>query len=467
MSAAGEQRTRDIAAKAAMFRAAMEAVFGLRVTLATPTRIYALSAEDWERYVQPRPNVAGYFAAHPFGSDLLFDADADDPRRFELMFHEYTHYVLRTLTSGRYPAFFDEGLAEVFSTATFSDGVVSFEPRPEYVAYLRRREWMPFERLLEIERRDAEYVDHTLAPAFYAQAWATMYYAVAADSAFGNRLLDYIRNLNSGVARDEAVEALIGDTIAHANREIARFVLSRRPPLPAAEIRVGGIADERSFVQRRLNHAESSLILAELMLRLGNRSEAALTLLRDVRGDENTLVRARINEGLAHLQAGDRERALGVLNGVPASAALPAVAAVALGRGLFELSVHPDRGAQELSEAQRRRLRRARALFATALHDPRGWIEATNGYVLASLALHQHEESLVELASKAYGAAPKSAELAVSLAILHDLQGRKPVARRYWREAARNLHEGPSRSRILAELAPDEVDSRQAPLSQN
>ncbi|MGH8310849.1 MAG: hypothetical protein ACRETX_13775, partial [Steroidobacteraceae bacterium] len=126
VSAAGERRTRNIAAKAAMFRTAMESVFGLRVNLATPTRIYALSAVDWERYAQLRPDVAGYFVPHAFASDLLFDAETDNPRALELMLHEYTHHVLRTLGTRRYPAVFDEGLAEVFSTAAFSEGVVRF-----------------------------------------------------------------------------------------------------------------------------------------------------------------------------------------------------------------------------------------------------------------------------------------------------------------------------------------------------
>ncbi|MGH8286884.1 MAG: hypothetical protein ACRETT_14125, partial [Steroidobacteraceae bacterium] len=337
----------------------------------------------------------------------------------------------------------------------------------EHVAFLRRREWIPFERLLAIERRDAEYVDHTLAPAFYAQAWATMYYAVAANSAFGNRLLDCIRDLNSGVARAEAVEALIGDTMAHANREIARFVLSRKP-LPVAEIRVGGIADERSFALRRLNESERILMLAELLIRLGNRTETALTLLRSVHGQESELVRARIGAGLAHLQAGDRMRALDVLDAVEPTVDLSHAAAVMLGRGLFELSVHPNSGSEELSDLQQRHLNRARALFAGALRDPRSWIEATNGYVLASLALHAQDESLVQLASKAYLAAPKNAELAVSLAILHELNDRKTVARCYWTEAVRNLHEGPRRSRILQELGLDEAAPREtAPLSRN
>lgn len=452
VSSSGEHQARRTAGRIAMFQAALTQIFGVRLTSRTPTRIFALSAAEWARYVQPRADAAGYFVAHPFSNDLLFDAEASRARALELMFHEYTHHLLRTLGAGTYPAFFDEGLAEVFSTARFDEDTVTFAARPEHVAFLRRNEWLPFERLVEIKRRDAEYVDHTLAPAFYAQAWATVYFAIAADSRFGGRLIDYIRGLNAGVSHQQAAELLIGDVSARANQDIAAFILARRP-LPTAAIRVGRAGRlEQPLTVRRLDAGEHDLLLGELVLRLGNRSEAALQFFGGKHDTQERQARARIGRGVAHLQAGRREMATQLLDDADLPPDLPCEAAVRLGRGLFQLSLRDGDLSKEPDESQRQQLEQAHARFAGALRDEACWLPATNGYVLTSLALNDIDPSLIDLAGKAYAAAPRSAELAVSLALLHELDGRKEAARPYWVAAARHLHEGPTRAKILDNL---------------
>ncbi len=232
ISGASEARTRELAAQIGMFRSVVEQSFGVKLTSAMPMRIYALSAADWKRYAQPRTDVAGYLVAQPFASDLIFDAEERSGGAHELMFHEYVHYVLRTFWVGEVPAFLDEGLAEVLSTARFESGAVRIVPRQDHIRFLRRNEWLPFERLLLVKRSDPEYLDHALAPAFYAQAWATVYYGMAVKPAFGQRMTDYVRELSAGGSNVEAAERLIGAVSAEANREIAGYIRKRRP-LPA------------------------------------------------------------------------------------------------------------------------------------------------------------------------------------------------------------------------------------------
>lgn len=452
VSGAGERRTLEIGRQAAMFADALQGVFGPGVKPTTPTRLYALARADW-RLAQLRDGVAGYFAAQPFASDLLFDVETDPPAAQELLFHEYTHYVLRKLGSGKHAAFFDEGLAEVLSRASITDRGIRIEPRPEHIELLRRRGWTPIERLLGVERGEFEYVDRAQAPVFYAHAWAAMYFVVATQPAFAERLLDYVRRTSAGAARSEAFEALLGESLDVANRRIARFIMKERAPAPIA-LAVGDAGQSATLTPRRLSDAERSLHLANLLLRLGNRNDAAVRLARGVRGDELDRNRARIVEAWAHLQSGDRPRALDMLDYLQPHPALPASEQIMLGRALFEFALHPAPGSSlGAVTVQKRRLTRARDLFRSAMQDRLGWAEATNGYVLASLALHEHDESLVSLASEAYWAAPRSAELALSLAMLHESHGRKAVARRYWTEAAGHLQNGPSRSRVLEQLA--------------
>jgi hypothetical protein len=447
VSAASEEETRRIAGEIRTFRAGIERALGVALSPAVPTRIYALSKEDWVRYARPRAGTSGYFLANPFSSDLLFDAEDAAAGVFDLIFHEYAHFVLRMSVSQEVPAFFDEGLAELFSTARFSEGVVRFEPRKDYLRLLRSRRWISFERLVAVKRHDPEYVDHGLAPAFYAQAWATMYYALAVDPGIHSRLRAYLRALENGDPLMEAVEALLGCSGAEANRQIAAFI--RRRALPHIEVAVMKPSEEVLAPIRRLERAESRLALSELVLRMGGRSKQAQDLLRQMPEDSRHQARASVLNAWLHLQDGRPDDATRILDAVQVSA-LDGRTRVALARGLFQVAATGS--SSDMSPDQRLRLRRAEALFDAALDDRTTRLEAINGYVLTRLALDEHDESLITLAEIAYQAAPRSSELAVALAILHELAGRRQIARNYWRSAARNTQMEPMRSRILDRL---------------
>jgi tetratricopeptide (TPR) repeat protein len=464
VSAVNERQTRQIALQVAMFRAAVEQAFGVPLSTAIPMRIYALDRKDWEAYAQPRAGVAGYFSSQPFSSDLLFDAEDEAGGAYELMFHEYMHYIVRTFWVDELPAFFDEGLAEVFSTARFEKGRLLLPPRTDHVRFLRRHPWLPFDQMLQVRRQDAEYTDHALAPAFYAHAWATLYYVIANDATVGGRVMGYVRKLNAGATPLAAAEHLIGESAVQANGAIAQFLRDKRQSPP--EVRLNCEPGLETAPIRVLDRDESTLALAELLLRLGKRHEQASRLFEDVQQRQPQDARTRVGLAWARLQVGESALAGTLFDAVSESSEVPRTTAIALGRGLFQVAAATQLSAP-LDERQRERLKRARALFASALDDKTTRLEAVNGYVLTSLALDERDESLIGLAQSAYKLAPRSSELAVGLALLHELDGRRDVARTYWREAARNSHAGPMRARILSVLERDASKSPHEPLNQS
>lgn len=455
ISAVSEEETRQIALRIEMFRAAVEQALGVSISRAIQTRIFALSDRDWKQYARPRPGVSGYFLSHPASGDLMFNANDATAAAYELVFHEYVHHILRTSWAGEVPAFLDEGLAEVFSTARFHKGAVRVTPRFDYVRFLRNHDWLPFDRLLKVRRHDPEYVEHNLAPAFYAQAWATMYYALAIDPASGGRAMAYLREIQSNPSAEKAAERLIEATTLDANREIAEFI-RRRQRLPIAQIVPGGAPAGGKVTLRRLSHDDSTLAIGELMLRFGNRHEKAQGLFDQVRQRDPKSVRATVGAAWAHLQAHELPEAASLLDR-PLPQEVDPATAVALARGLYQLASavsKPD----AITEEQRSRLLRARALFDSALSNKSMRIEALSGYVLSNLALGESGESLIVMADVGYRLAPRSSDLAIALAILHDLAGRKDVAATYWQAAARNSQTGPLRARLRDALQAAEED---------
>jgi len=202
---------------------------------------------------------------------------------------------------------------------------------------------------------------------------------------------------------------------------------------------------------RKLDHQDSTLAIGELMLRFGNRHQKARELFDEVLRREPENLSACVGAAWSHLQAGNWPQAATLLDKAATAAEVDSATAVALGRGLYQL-VAATSATDPPGADQRERLQRARAYFDTAMIHKRTRIEAISGYVLASLALGESDPALIVLAEVGYRSAPRSSDLAVALAILHDLGGQKDTARVYWHAAARNTQTGPLRARIMSEL---------------
>ncbi len=458
-----ELPARKLAAQIVLFRRALESLFGAPLRSSLPATIFALEGTDWTRYAQPRAGMEGYFAAQPFAVDLMFDASRPGRQSLELTLHEYTHHLLRTMGPSRAPPFVDEGLAEVLSSARFGTRVIRFGVREDHLALLRRSAWLPFERFVDVRQRDPHYLDYAQARLFYAQAWATMFYALSSETSALRRLPAYLEALRAGdpaaVQLTEptapAAETLVGVPAARANDAIASFVLGRAAPAELV-IRVPPGADAPALAVRRIGADEYDVRLGELLLRLGNRATLARSLLRSVPEDSSFAARGRVGAALAVLQSGDLQFAAALLDDPAVAQGLDAATEVQLARGLLRLSLPAAEGEplpEPLLALRQERLQRARVLFAAALQAPCCWLEATQGYVVSMLALQLPDPALLAQAQRAYVAAPSNPELAAAMALVHEAQGSPTQARAFWAAAARNLPQGPARARMLQRMA--------------
>lgn len=448
----GEPRARALATQIVTFRLALESLLGTPLRTTTPTTIFALGGADWTRYAQPRPGMAGYFSAQPFATDLMFDDSMPGRQPLELMLHEYTHHLLRTLGPLGLPPFVDEGLAEVLGTARFSARFVRFPSRPDHLALLRGAPWLPFEEFVGVRRHDAQYLEPARARLFYAQAWATMSYVLTSDDGARRRLPAYLESLRGPRDRTTvAAEQLVGLPAADANEAISKFTLARVAPREWV-IRLPEAAGHAGMSVRRIGADEYAVRLGGLLLRLGNRGTLARALFRGVPAESPFVARAQVGAALAVLQSGDLQFAAALLDDPALASGLDPGTAVQLARGMLQLSL-PGTELDSATEALRvQRLARARDLFASALAAPCCWLEATHGHVLAMLALQRPSPTLLDEALRALAAAPSNPELAVAVALVHETQGRAAEALPYWAVAARSLQQGPARTRILERL---------------
>jgi tetratricopeptide (TPR) repeat protein len=129
-------------------------------------------------------DVAGYFQS---GRDVNYitlttETMAEDPYR--TIFHEYVHLLVNN-TMGRagVPPWFNEGLAEYYSTFEIQDArkATLGKPISNHIHFLRSTKLWPLKTLFSVDYHSLERNKHEARGVFYAQSWALVHYLIQGD----------------------------------------------------------------------------------------------------------------------------------------------------------------------------------------------------------------------------------------------------------------------------------------------
>ena len=272
VSVLGEAKTRRIALDIANFQAVIALFTNARdLTPRVPTRIYALSARDWDQYARPWQGLGGMFYTGAFANDMVLDAQSFGSDMYRIVFHEYTHYAVRNNSTYDYPAWFDEGLAEVLSTVQFTDTDVMIGKVPvDRWITIDQSAWLPFETVFAVKRSSPEYRSHKVAPAFYAQSWALMHYAIFEKPSLMKGLNAYVNALTDGRSNEEAFSQSVGIGYGELDKELKAY--ARQTHFKYISIKRDKLAQVASLEasMRDLTSNESALELADVVVRVGN-----------------------------------------------------------------------------------------------------------------------------------------------------------------------------------------------------
>src|SRR5262245_3900376 len=410
-------QARRIVEDLAKFRLVLERVLGKRSTKSDfPTTIVITSASDWRAWLQPGERVAGFFQKPRFANYITFNGDSARDEGFVIVFHEYTHYFLRSQFSGEYPPWFNEGLAEVMGNARFEKNEVTLQVPVWRVLEARQGNWIPFERLLRVDGYDAEYRSHKLASSFYAQSWLALHYGMVENRDFGRQIIKYLNELNKLVPQEEAAKDSFGDLVA---TDKVLFDYSRRSSLSQGGMTLGELPQTTFPAGTPIDEMEAMSILAGLMLdstlppgrirplveslerRDPNKARAAILAARVAIADQDhAAFEQAVNRAEAAIAADDwqqhRELASVLLTSGTEGSPLDA----------------------RKSEDTRRDVTRALKWFGEAIAHNNKDVKALWGFGTAATELGKNLDVAEQALRAAYQMAPSSPEIAMSLANL-------------------------------------------------
>ncbi len=166
-----DKEIRQVATRLEQFRETFSLLFHTaQINSPVPTTVIVFKSDSSYRPFKPGANVAGYFQA---GEDVNYITlttelqGEQDP--FTVIFHEYTHLLVNN-NIGNAPAWFNEGLAEYYSTFSIeADRKVTLgKPIGHHVYLLRENKILPLRTLFAVDHDSPYYNERQKQSIFYA-----------------------------------------------------------------------------------------------------------------------------------------------------------------------------------------------------------------------------------------------------------------------------------------------------------
>ena len=161
---ASEKEIRQVATRLEQFRYVFSQLFPkVNMTSIVPTTVVVFKNDSSYTPFKPlyngKPaNVAGYFQSGEDVNYITLTSEKREENPYAVIFHEYSHLIVNN-NLGDPPVWFNEGLAEYYSTFDVSDGdkkITLGTPIANHV-YLLREQFMPLESLLRVTPNSPAY----------------------------------------------------------------------------------------------------------------------------------------------------------------------------------------------------------------------------------------------------------------------------------------------------------------------
>ena len=306
-----EKEIRQVTARLEQFREVVSTLLAKAGSdSAIPTTVIVFKDDASYGPFKVSENNSGYFQP---GQDVnyitLSTESRGDRDPFSTIFHEYTHLLVND-TFGKTPAWFNEGLAELYSTLSVSDDqrVVIGRPIRRHISTLQQNSLLPLRTLLEVDYKSPFYNESQKQSIFYAEAWALMHYLMMTDNGVrAPHVLEFLQLLNAHTALEPAFQKAFNTSIESFESALRGYVLQdhfRSNDLTFAR----KIQPSIEMTSASLSEAEVFAYQGDLLIH-SNRNEAETYLLKAVALDPN-LIQAHASLGMARYRQGRMSEAL-------------------------------------------------------------------------------------------------------------------------------------------------------------
>jgi tetratricopeptide (TPR) repeat protein len=315
-----EKDLRLVGLRLEQFREVFSRLFTtLNVNSPVPTTVVVFSSDKSYGPFKPNQSTAGYFQPGPDVNYITLTLNRElrsDQDPFTIIFHEYTHLLVQN-TSGNVPNWFNEGLAEFYSTFSLSGDqkVVIGRPIASHVSLLRANRMLPLRTLFQVDHKSPYYNERDKQGIFYAQSWALVHYLILGkDGQRMPQLRKFVELLGASRPLEQAFPQAFAMSFENMEKELREYIQRHRYPILNENFKTR-VGFDNSMQASSLTEAEAQAYLGDLLLH-SNRAESevylqrALALNPDLAMANASLGMLRVRQGRADEARTSLERAL-------------------------------------------------------------------------------------------------------------------------------------------------------------
>ncbi len=313
---ASEKDIRKVGTRLEQFRAAFQKIF-TKVEISQPIDTNVIVFKNKKSYKpflpkkengKPDTGIAGYFKGGNDQNFITLSMDGRDSETYHTIFHEYTHFIVDShFGKSRIPPWFNEGLAEYYSTLKVEKnqkvklGLV-IDGR---LSVLARNSLIPFEDFFAISNRALHANGGNTRSIFYAQAWALIHYLMQSGKSVElSRFLVYVLD---GTDPKDAFMKAFGEDYKTMEKELRNYVRQRRFYGTFVELREP-LNVESGFSSKKISEADSNAYLGDLLYHMHEKEDAEKYLTASLAADPNNL-RANVAMGLLRVSQERKDEA--------------------------------------------------------------------------------------------------------------------------------------------------------------
>ena len=297
----GEKDLRQVGIRLEQFRQVVSQAFpAVGKDSPVPTTVIVFKDDVSYGPFKVSQNNAGFFQP---GRDVnyitLSNESRGDQSQINIMFHEYSHLLVNN-SFGSSPAWFNEGLAELYSTLQIkSDGhAIIGLPIGRHINTLHTHPFLPLRTLLNIDYKSRYYNEIDKLSIFYAESWALLHFLMLNNR--GERADDVVRFLQllrDETPMDQAFQKAFGTSIESMEVELRSYIEQEKYKFTASTFAKKFVPD-LVMESATVSEAQMQAYLGDLLFH-SNRVEAEVYLRKALDVDPNLLL---ANESLGMLR---------------------------------------------------------------------------------------------------------------------------------------------------------------------
>jgi tetratricopeptide (TPR) repeat protein len=303
---ASEKEIRRVATRLEQFRDVFTKLLkGANFTTPVPTTVVVFKSDGSYKPYKPVVDgkvspVAGYFQS---GEDVNYitltteERGGDNP--FSTIYHEYVHLLVNNnLGKGAVPPWFNEGLAEYYSTFEIEEDRKVFLGRliDNHLLLLRQQQLIPLKTLFDVDYHSLHRNKRETMGRFYAEAWALVHYLIQSNN--GQRLPqmdNFFRLLKQKTPTEQAFRDAFQTDFAGMEKELKTYIAGHtfRGSVATFERK---LEFDAAMQSAPISEAEATAYLGDLLLHTNRLDDAAAHLERALAQDASL--------GMAHASLG-------------------------------------------------------------------------------------------------------------------------------------------------------------------